>query len=319
MKIKIVALLLAMFIVTQLLGLAVINAYSPHVETIKVGNEVKNVTVVKELPYGMEPPKTTPQNAMISIIIAIVLVTLIFFVLTKINANILIKIWFFSVVAISIAITLGALFSIFGITTEKLWKIDILAMIIAVFIASFKIFRPNFFSHNLSELLIYPGLAAVFVPILSPATAIILLLIISVYDMYAVWKSKFMVEMAKYQMQTLKVFNGFFVPYLAKKPAHGQQVRFQMAKSIAKKSAKKMKKQKVAVAFVGGGDIAFPLIFAGVILRAVSLPASLIIVGASTASLLFLFLFSKRGKAYPAMPFLTAGCLIGYLIALLLL
>lgn len=326
-RLSITILILAMFLATQLLGLAVVNAYIPHVKTVTVGNVTTNVTIARELPYGMEPPKTTPQNAMISIIIAIVLVTIAFLILTRINATLVIKIWFFSVVAISIAISLNALFSMLGIL-DAAWKISLTAMIFAVVITSLKIFMPNFFTHNFSELLIYPGLAAVFVPILSPMTAIILLLIISVYDMYAVWKSNIMVEMAKYQMQTLRVFTGFFIPYWLKKPKPHEMAKIQMARAMAKKLEKKiskrkmakiLKKQKVAVALLGGGDIAFPLIFAGVILRAISLPAALIIAGTATASLLLLLSFSRKGKFYPAMPFLTAGCLTGYLIVLLLI
>jgi hypothetical protein len=34
--------------------------------------------------------------------------------------------------------------------------------------------------------------------------------------MWAVWKSGIMQKMAKYQMEHLKVFSGFFVPYLSK-------------------------------------------------------------------------------------------------------
>jgi len=319
-RLTITVIMLMMFLVTQLIGLAVIYAYTPHVKTVTVGNETTNVTISRELPFGMEPPKTTPQNAMISIIIALVLVTVAFLVLTRINASIVIKIWFFSVVAISIAISLNAIFAMLGIFNAA-WKILVSAIVIAVIMTFLKIFRTNFYTHNLSELLIYPGLAAVFVPILSPVTAIILLLIISVYDMYAVWKSKIMVEMAKYQMNTLKVFTGFFIPYFLKKPKPGEKVRIQMQKSMAQRAriSKKLKKHKVAVALLGGGDVAFPLIFAGVVMRAISIPAALIIVGTATASLLALLMFSRKGKFYPAMPFLTAGCFAGYLIVLLLL
>ena len=35
-------------------------------------------------------------------------------------------------------------------------------------------------------------------------------------------------------------------------------------------------------------------------------------------SLFLLFMASKKGKFYPGMPFLSAGCFLGYLIVLLL-
>ena len=68
----------------------------------------------------------------------------------------------------------------------------------------------NLYIHNLTELLIYPGLAGVFVPLLSIWTMIFLLVLISVYDMWAVWHSGIMQKMAKYQINKLKIFSGFF-------------------------------------------------------------------------------------------------------------
>jgi len=315
-RFSIVAILVCLFIVTQLLGLAVISAYSPHIKTVTEGNVTTNITVAKELPYGMEPPKTTPQNAMISIIISLIIVILVFLLFVKINAPLVIKIWFFSVVTISIAITLSAIFSLSGLSSyvSKIWKLDFIAIVIAIIIASFKIFKPNFLTYNLAEILVYPGLAAVFVPILSPMTVMILLFVISIYDMYAVWKSDFMMNMAKYQMKTVKIFNGFIIPHAFRRVKENAKV--QMSTSM---SRKKSKNQKIALAILGGGDIAFPLIFAGVILRATaSIPAALIIVGASALSLMFLMLFKKKGKPSPALPFLSIGCLIGYLIVMLI-
>ena len=46
---------------------------------------------------------------------------------------------------------------------------------------------------------------------------IIILFIISIYDMWAVWHSKVMQKMAEFQMNNLKFFTGFFVPYADKK------------------------------------------------------------------------------------------------------
>jgi FtsH-binding integral membrane protein len=47
------------------------------------------------------------------------------------------------------------------------------------------------------------------------------------------------------------------------------------------------------------------------------LPALIVIAGAAVA-LLALFAYSKKGKFYPAMPFITAGLLIGIAIAYLI-
>ena len=122
--------------------------------------------------------------------------------------------------------------------------------------------------------------------------------------MYAVWHAGFMQKMAKYQIQKLKVFSGFFVPYLGKK----ERAMIAKAKTANKNLKNIGKKIKVNVAILGGGDVVFPIIFAGVIFRTLGLiPALAAIVGA-TAALAFLFAISKKGKFYPAMPFISAGC-----------
>ena len=49
-----------------------------------------------------------------------------------------------------------------------------------------------------------------------------------------------------------------------------------------------------------------------------NLQSGLIIVGFSTLALIYLFMVAKKKKAYPAMPYLTTGILLGMLIAYLI-
>jgi len=296
---RIVLILLLMFIATQLIGLSVIDSYAPKTTSAIVNGTLMNVTVAKEIPYGMQPPEVKPQVSLLSIVISLAIAILIFFLLTKLKARIVLKTWFVLVIYITVAVALAAILSrITGIDANAL------ALVLAIPLTFFKAIRPNMIVHNATELLIYPGLAAVFVPILRIWSIIVLLLLISVYDMWAVWKSTLMVKMAKYQIENLKIFTGFFIPYLPK----GARIVHGKAKG---------KKVKVSIALLGGGDVAFPLIFAGVIYRAAGLIPALIIIAGATLSLLLLFMFSKKGKFYPAMPFITSGCLLAYLISLL--
>jgi len=50
----------------------------------------------------------------------------------------------------------------------------------------------------------------------------------------------------------------------------------------------------------------------------ISLWYAMIIVATSTIALGFLFFLGKKDRFYPAMPFITTGCLIGYGIIFLL-
>src|SRR3989338_635631 len=134
--------------------------------------------------------------------------------------------------------------------------------------------------------------------------------------MWAVWHSGIMQKMAKYQINTLNIFSGFFVPYISKK------IRLEKIK----KSELKKKKIKVNVAILGGGDIVFPIITAGVMLRefgfstilGMQIPVvSLFVILGATMGLSYLFFYAEKKKFYPAMPFITAGIFAGMILSYL--
>ena len=163
--------------------------------------------------------------------------------------------------------------------------------------------------------MIYPGIASVFVPILNVWTIVSLLVLISIYDMWAVWHSGIMQKMAKYQIHTLKVFSGFFVPYVSKKVR--QQIN-KWKQSMTKKQLDK-KKIKVNVAILGGGDIVFPIITAGVMLKTLGLASAIFVILGATLGLAYLFFAAEKKKFYPAMPFISAGIFLGILASYLIL
>ena len=299
-KPKIVAILLGMFLITQFIGLYVINFYS---------------LPANELPLGMGYPQT-PQTCDINsladffsctqylstIIFAFIIAITLFLFLTKIKAEFIIRIWFFFVVTIALLIALLAIL-------PEINYIFIISGIVALFLSFMKVFKRNLWVHNGTELLIYPGIAAVFVPILNIYTVLILLVLISIYDMWAVWHSKIMIKMAKYQINKVKAFSGFFIPYVSKK------VKLQIQRMKASKSKMKNKKIKISVAILGGGDVVFPIITAGVVMLTYGLFYSLFVIFGAAAGLLYLFIRSEKKKFYPAMPFITAGIFAGLLVA----
>ncbi|MFA5019647.1 MAG: hypothetical protein WC533_00960 [Candidatus Pacearchaeota archaeon] len=320
-NLKITFVLLAMFLITQLIGLAVIKLYEPIVEQVEVNGTLINVTT-NPIPYGMQPTVAPePIELTITLTLAFIIAILIVFFLTKMNMKLIMRLWFFIVVVIVMGITFNALLSriinhsiIFDYGSQIAVPIaPLVSIILALPLAVYKIYKRNIVIHNLTELLIYPGIAVVFVALLaglgSPyniGITILILLAISVYDMWAVWHSGFMQKLAKFQMNELKVFGGFFVPYLTKK----QKATLKELKTT-KKISKNTKAMKVSLAILGGGDVVFPIITAGVIYRMLGLFPALIVVLCATLSLLGLFILAKKGKFYPAMPFLTTGLLVG--------
>ena len=304
---KITFLLLIMFFITQLIGLAILNAYAPEIKQAKddKGNII-NITD-HNLPYGLEPPQDNdPKINLISILISLVIAITILFFFMKFGAIVIIRYWFFFVIILALGITINA-------PMLSLKYSSLISLFIALPLAYFKVFKRSIIVHNFTELLIYPGLAAIFVPLLNIWTIIVLLVVISLYDMYAVWHTGFMQKMAKFQIQQVRVFSGFFIPYIGKKDRNLIE-KFKQAKSKLKNNLK-AKKIKMSVAILGGGDVIFPIVLAGVVLRTLGLIPALIITVGATLALALLFYFSEKGKFYPAMPFISAGCFIALVIA----
>ncbi|MEA3330059.1 MAG: presenilin family intramembrane aspartyl protease [Nanoarchaeota archaeon] len=310
---KITSILILMFVLTQLIGLLVIYAYTPLIEQVEINGTLQNQTL-NPLPYGLESPDVEQDISLISIIIAFAIAVGILFVLTKFRAAIILKIWFFIVTILVLAITFVAFEHL--VPWQIPYKIAMIApLAIALPLAIFKIFKRNLIVHNFTELLIYPGIASVFVPLLGLGSIIILLILISLYDMWAVWHSGFMQKMAKFQMEELKVFTGFFVPYLSK--SQRKKLKKLKQESNLKKTSKKPVNMKVNLAILGGGDIVFPIITAGIILRLWGLIPALLVITFATLALLGLFSISKKGKFYPAMPFISAGLFVGIILGYL--
>lgn len=286
-----------MFLVSQFIGLFVVGVYSPQVNQIDLGNGTLINQTSYNLPLGLEPPQdTNPETNIFSIVIAFFFAIIIMLVLMNFKAELILRFWFFIVIIVALILTLNA--GLIGFTKYAL----IISTLIAIPLAYLKVFQRDIYLHNFTELLIYPGIAAIFVPLLNIWTTVLLLILISVYDIYAVWHAKFMQKMAKYQINQVKVFSGFFVPYLLPKD--------KLALEKAKKSKLKNKKIKVNVAILGGGDVIFPIILAGAILNVFGLISAVIISLGATLALSILFYYSEKGKFYPAMPFISAGCFI---------
>ncbi|MEK6833804.1 MAG: presenilin family intramembrane aspartyl protease [Nanoarchaeota archaeon] len=283
-----------MFLITQFIGLYVINHYSNQ---------------NNPLPYGMQAPEITSNNDFYtsffpSIIFAFIFAIVLLILLTKFNLGFVLKLWFFVVVLIALGIFVTSFFP-----NQK--YISYIALIFVLPLAVLKVYRRNLLIHNTTELVIYPSIAAVFVPLLNFWTIIILLILISIYDMWAVWHSGIMQRMAKYQINQLKIFSGFFVPYISKK--------LRMRLNKLPKSKLKNKKIKVNVAILGGGDVVFPIITAGVMLVQFGFMHALFVIIGAALGLSYLLFFAEKKKFYPAMPFITAGIFLGIVSSLLFL
>ncbi len=307
--IKVTTILVMLFLFSQVFGLFTVTRYI-SAETTEDGQiEISHSdTVIGEQPVVPESQK----NYSFLLLAAVILIgTLILLALIKINLGRLWKYWFFLAVFLSMSITIGV------------YMRFIIALMIGLALAFLKVFKKNVLVHNLTEPLVYTGIAIMILPWLNVLSASILLVIISLYDMYAVWKSKHMVTLAKFQTKE-KAFAGLMLKYPEeKKKAKADQ----KAPEIRIVSAKtKRSKPRIKDAFLGGGDIAFPLLFSAAVLESLvkmGIPKYhaffyvLIISLFSSIALLLIFVKAKKDKFYPAMPFISLGCLVGYAIVYL--
>jgi presenilin-like A22 family membrane protease len=286
--VKITIFLVILFLATQFVGLIVTSRYVDAIQTVETGE-----LSWKPLPniggVDLERPDIDPAKSVLYIIGAVILGTILILILIKWKRINLWKLWFF----VAVSLCLHVAFSAFIPANYSL--------VLALILAFIKVYRPNIFIHNFTELFIYSGLAVIFVPVMNLFAAFVLMILLSIYDMYAVWKSKHMVSMAKFQTKS-GVFAGVLMPY--KMPS---------LKPRAKKGVVKMK-----MAILGGGDLGFPLIFAGVVFKSVGLYQAMIIPVFAAIALLLLLLLGKKDRFYPAMPFISAGCFVGYIATLLI-
>ncbi|HLC74449.1 MAG TPA: presenilin family intramembrane aspartyl protease [Candidatus Nanoarchaeia archaeon] len=290
-NLKITLLLVSIFFLAQLIGLLIIQNYIDVQKSAETGQ-----TAFEQLPLGIERPPVTADYSFIYITIAVLIGTVLLLLMMKFQLQLLWKVWYAFAITIALTIALNA----FIPTTA--------AVIVSIAIAAWKVLRPNPIIHNLSELFIYGGLAVIFVPIMNIFSATMLLLLISIYDMYAVWKSKHMITLAKFQSKA-NIFAGFYVPY-SLKTAH-------MPKAPKATKTDDAKADKIKSAVLGGGDIAFPLLFTGTVFTQLGFIPTIIIPITTALALLALLIKGKKNTFYPAMPFLTIGCLVGYGIILL--
>jgi len=333
-SLKVTLILILLFVASQVFGLYTVNKYI-EVSKDDSGNTIILYanTTVGEVPKLEENQKT---YVFLPIMFMIIVMTILLLLIIKFNFGRFWKYGFFFAVAIALSIAFGIYVNTY------------LAFIAAFILAIWKVFKPNFYVHNLTEVMMYAGIAVMIVPILNIISAIGLLIFVSIYDAYAVWKSKHMVTLAKFQSKS-KAFAGIVIPY------GGKPEEIKVAKTSAKpakhvKTKKEEKKEEIShekahaketayenieakgqgpkSAILGGGDIGFTLIFCSVVMefliismgvaKSAAFFYALIPAACATIALSFLFIFSEKGKFYPAMPPITAGCLIGFGIVLLL-
>lgn len=226
----------------------------------------------RELPYGLEAPKWEPEVAPIAFMIILLLATALMIFLIRKRVKFFLGAWFFLAIFLCSSVGLASF----------LPESYALGMALILTILRFK--ERDIYIHNLSEMLSYVGVTAIFLPLFTPITVVILLIAISIYDFLAVYKTKHMIKMFEYQ-KGFGILLGLFTRY------------------------------KDEVAFLGGGDVVFVMLFSAVMAKFYSFAYGLISIYLAALTIFLIGIFGEKKKFYPAMPFLTSSCLLSFLIA----
>ncbi|MBD3319403.1 hypothetical protein GF342_05860 [Candidatus Woesearchaeota archaeon] len=312
-SLSITLMLVGFFVVAQIFGVLIVNQYVDVQKSVEMGE-----TVFKDLPtvggVVFERPDVEENVSFLYVFLAILVGTVILLLMIKF-AKWLWKPWFFMAISLSLYFAFAPFVPV------------LFAGVLALFLAAMKLIGPRSMLSitfgNIAELFIYGGLSAIFVPIFNLWAVSGLLLLISLWDMWAVWKGGVMVTMAKHQISS-GAFAGLSIPY----------VRPKVMRKTRKKSTKKhihiragkkaprlhttARKEKMSTAILGGGDIAIPLFFTATVLKAMGLISALLVIPFTTIALFMLLYFAEQNKFYPAMPFLSGGCFVGFAVVWLL-
>ncbi len=302
--VKITIILVSLFLLAQIVGLATINKYIKPIVNAQGKTEIIHAdTFLGEQPKLQESEK---KFSAIYITISVLLGTGVLFLLIKFRLGRVWKLWYFFSVWIAL------------ILSAEVFLPTVIAAVIALVLALLKIFKPNVYTHNLTEVFIYTGIAILVLPFLNLLSASILLVLISIYDFVAVWKSGHMIKLAEFQTES-KLFAGLMLTYPKKDIKEEKRPKVKVSEE---KSSKYISKTKAGVktAILGGGDIAFPLMFSAAIMehlifsgvsKSMTFVFTSIISLTAAIALMILFIKSEQGKYYPAMPFISAGCFVG--------
>lgn len=177
------------------------------------------------------------------------------------------------------------------------------SIVLVLAIALWWLIKPNVFIHDTLVILGMAGAGSLLGTRLGPETVVLLLIVFSIYDYIAVYKTKHMVIMAKEMVKEGAIL-GLVLPQTL---------------SDFKASLKEVVPGKGRFFVLGGGDVVFPLTLCSSVLTR-GLEDALVVAVFALAGLFTSFVIFSRQQTrqpIPALPPIALFSIIGYLLTLI--
>lgn len=197
------------------------------------------------------------------------------------------------------------IFALFSgmLITFNLFLTNAAALALSAFLIAIYVFWPYVWLHDVIIVLTLPGVAALIGLSLQPWFAVLILIIMSVYDYVAVYKTKHMIKMAKAMIAGRAIFAMVFPEEL-------------------KNFKSKINEAHPGQGFMmlGTGDFVFPFIMASSAML-MGIKSAWIVFGFSIFGLLlmhFLFVSQRIRRPMPALPPLAIFAILGFIASILI-
>jgi len=185
----------------------------------------------------------------------------------------------------------------------QIWIPDILALILMFFLVLWWAKRPSVLIQDICVILAIAGVGSSLGVTFAPLTIILLLVIFSIYDFIAVYKTKHMVKMAKEMIEN-KAILALVIP----------QTLYGFKENLGK--------IKLGGQFLilGGGDVIFPLLLSASLIPQGVINSFIVAIFAVVGLAVSFYIFSsqKFRQAIPALPPIALFSIIGFLITLII-
>jgi presenilin-like A22 family membrane protease len=275
------------------------TSYHPLIESglILVISQVLVFSLAFQEKHFMESQEITPPEVslgfpLIYFFVAVAVIGVILFVVPRLALKVLLKVIFFVLLGWGAFIAL-----VFSLPVPA-------ALAVAIVVALWWLFMPRIWLHNLLLVVALASMGTVFGVFLAPWTAILFMLVLSVYDVLAV-RFGYMMWMLK-SLSASDTLPAFVIP----RTISGWNVDVRKTRILDDESERDF-------SVLGGGDIGFPLILIVSVFFAHGFTRSLVVGGFSLLGLLVAYWVQRKlfkGKPTPALPPISLLSIMGYLI-----